>query len=192
MDRQDLIEGRMQSGGREPAEGDLRLLQDFVNTLDRENGVELFDGPAGLAQWLAYRELAAGPLGDADVERAVELREALRAALLANNGGPEAPHAYATITEAGRAAGLAPSFGAAGPALVPHADGLDDALGRVIAVAFTAMVDGSWERLKSCPRDVCGWVFHDRSPANRGTWCSMRVCGNRVKASAYYRRRTRT
>jgi predicted RNA-binding Zn ribbon-like protein len=53
------------------------------------------------------------------------------------------------------------------------------------------MLDGRWARLKACPRDVCGWVFHDRSTANRGTWCSMRICGNRVKANAYYRRRTR-
>jgi predicted RNA-binding Zn ribbon-like protein len=61
----------------------------------------------------------------------------------------------------------------------------------VRAVAFAAMLDGRWERLKACPRDVCGWAFLDRSHANRGTWCSMRVCGNRVKAGAYYRRRTR-
>jgi len=45
--------------------------------------------------------------------------------------------------------------------------------------------------LKACPREVCGWAFYDRSPNNRATWCSMRVCGNRVKAGSYYRRRTR-
>ena len=185
MDRQDLIEGRMQSGGREPAEDDLRLVQDFVNTLDRENGVELFDDPAGLEQWLASRSLPGAPVDGAGVTRAVELREALRAVLLANNGGPDAPEAHGTITAFATSAGLTPAFHAAGPALEPTAGGLDAALGRVIAVAFTAMVDGRWERLKSCPRDVCGWVFHDRSPANRGTWCSMRICGNRVKASAY-------
>jgi predicted RNA-binding Zn ribbon-like protein len=186
MDRQDLVEGRAQSGGREPAEDDLRLVQDFVNTLDRENGVELFDGPEGLAMWLGHRGFAHGRLGDADVERALALREALRSVLLANNGGPDASEAYDTLDAYGRAAGLTPDFGAA--RLVPSAGGLDVALGQVLAVAFNAMVDGRWERLKACPRDVCGWVFHDRSPANRGTWCSMRVCGNRVKASSYYRR----
>jgi len=181
----------MQSGGREPAEDDLRLVQDFVNTLDRENGVELFDGADGLEQWLAYRSLPGAPVSGADVARASELREALRAALLANNGGPDAPEALDAITAYARAAGLTPSFAAAGPTLGPTAGGLDAALGRVVAVAFIAMVDGRWQRLKSCPRHVCGWVFHDRSPANRGTWCSMRICGNRVKASAYYHRRTR-
>ena len=189
MDRQELVEGRVQSGGREPAEGDLRLVQDFVNTLDRENGVELFDGPEGLDAWLAHRGLDRGDRTRADVQRALELREALRAILLANHGGPDPGEAFDTLAAFARAAGLSPVFDA--PRLAPSAGGLDTVFGEILAVAFAAMLDGRWERLKACPRDVCGWVFHDRSPANRGTWCSMRICGNRVKASAYYRRRTR-
>jgi len=189
MDRADLITGVVQSGGRPPADGDLRLVQDFVNTLDREHHNDLLDGPEGLAAWLEHRGFAADGLGPADVAHAVEVREALRALLLANNGGPAAPSAHAVLDGAARRAGLVPAFGPA--ALVPEAGGLDGALGRVLAVAFAAMLDGRWARLKACPRDVCGWVFLDRSHANRGTWCSMRVCGNRVKAGAYYRRRTR-
>jgi len=189
MERADLIEGAVQSGGRPPAEGDLRLVQDFVNTLDREHHNELFDGPEGLAAWLEHRGFDAGGLRQADVARALELREALRALLLANNGGPDASGAAAVLEAAARRARLAPVFAPA--ALEPAAGGVDGALGRVLAVAFAAMLDGRWARLKACPRDVCGWVFLDRSHANRGTWCSMRVCGNRVKAGAYYRRRTR-
>ena len=63
------------------------------------------------------------------------------------------------------------------------------ALGRVVAAAFAAMLDGSWHRLKACPRETCGWAFYDRSTNGSATWCSMRVCGGRVKAGAYYRRR---
>src|SRR5215212_2639186 len=187
MNRQDLVEGRAQSGGRAPGEGELRLVQDFVNTVDRENGVELFDGPDGLAMWLGHRGFEHGGVEQADVERARTLREALRAILLANNGGPDPRGAYETLADVAREARLAPVFD--DPRLEPAADGVDAVLGRVVAAAFRAMLDGRWERLKACPRDVCGWVFHDRSPAHRGTWCSMRVCGNRVKANAYYRRR---
>src|SRR5215211_2384573 len=158
MNRQDLVEGRAQSGGREPAEDDLRLVQDFVNTLDRENGVELFDGPAGLEAWLAYRGLAPGRRSDADVRRALELREALRAILLANNGGPHLGGAHETLAAFARDAGLAPVFDT--PRLVPSAGGLDAAFGAILSVAFAAMLDGRWERLKACPRDVCGWIFH--------------------------------
>ena len=189
MERADLVTGAVQSGGRPPAEGDLRLVQDFVNTLDREHGRDLLDGPDGLAAWLEHRGFEAAGLRPADVARAVEVREALRALLLANNGGPPAPGAHAVLDAAAGRAQLAPAFGDA--ALVPAAGGLDGALGRVLAVTFAAMLDGRWKRLKACPRDVCGWVFHDRSHANRGTWCSMKICGNRVKAGAYYRRRTR-
>ena len=187
MDRMDLVQGRAQSGGREPAEGDLRLVQDFVNTLDREHGVELLDRPDGLALWLDHRDYAHDGLGDADVARALELREALRAVLLANNGGPDPDGAYEVLAAFARDAGLTPEFDTA--RLQPSAAGLDAAFGEILAVAFAAMLDGRWARLKACPRDACGWVFHDRSPANRGTWCSMRICGNRVKANAYYRRR---
>jgi predicted RNA-binding Zn ribbon-like protein len=190
VDRDDLITGREQSGGREPADDDLRLVQDFVNTVDRENGVELFDGPDGLRDWLAYRHLpgADDELSSADLRRALEVREALRALLLANNGEPEDPSAYGTLDAAARRARLHAAF--AGPALEPDAHGVDASIGHVLATAFAAILDGRWARLKACPREVCGWVFHDRSTANRGTWCSMRVCGNRVKANAYYRRRT--
>ena len=188
MERADLITGAVQSGGRPPAGGDLRLVQDFVNTLDREHGNELFDGPDGLAAWLSHRGLDAGTVDAAAVSRAVAVREALRALLLVNNGGPEAPDAYPVLAEAAHLAGLEAAFSPSGAALVPAAGGVDGAIGRVLAAAFAAMVDGRWERLKACPRDVCGWVFLDRSHANRGTWCSMRVCGNRVKAGAYYRR----
>jgi|SRR5829696_1415467 predicted RNA-binding Zn ribbon-like protein len=191
MERADLVTGAVQSGGRPPAEDDLRLVQDFVNTLDREHHNELFDGPDGLAAWLEHRGLDAGELRAADVERALAVREALRALLLANNGGPQAPDAYAALEAAARRARLEARFSPAGAALAPAAGGLDGALGHVLAVAFAAMIDGRWARLKACPRDVCGWVFLDRSHANRSTWCSMRICGNRVKAGTYYRRRTR-
>src|SRR5215208_7972383 len=118
MEREDLLTGRVQSGGREPAEGDLRLVQDFVNTVDREHGVELFDGPRGLADWLRHRDLpgGAGALTPRDVRRVLDVREALRALLLANNGGPQEPGAHGVLTAAARRARLEAAFAAAGPA----------------------------------------------------------------------------
>jgi predicted RNA-binding Zn ribbon-like protein len=43
-------------------------------------------------------------------------------------------------------------------------------------------------RLKICGN--CGWLFLDRSRNSSRLWCDMAVCGNRRKASRYYRRRT--
>jgi predicted RNA-binding Zn ribbon-like protein len=196
MEREALIAATVQPGGRAPAAGALRLVQDFVNTVDREHGPDLFDDPAGLREWLDRRDLAPGAAtGRADAAAAREVREALRALLLVNNGEPETPGARETLDAAGRRARLeasfraAPGAGAAPAALVPAAEGIDGALGAIVAAALTAMLDGTWTRLKACPRDVCGWAFYDRSTNASATWCSMRVCGGRVKAGAYYRRR---
>ena len=182
MRREDLVTGGAQPGDREPAPGDLRLVQDFVNTVDRENGVELLDGVAGARDWLRQRSLPSRGVTAATVAHMIEVREALRTLLL----GDDDAAARATLDAAARRAGLRPAFAPDGPRVVA-----DTPLGEVLAVAFTAMVDGRWARLRACPRDVCGWVFYDRSPANRATWCSMAVCGNRVKAGTYYRRRGR-
>jgi predicted RNA-binding Zn ribbon-like protein len=188
VEREALLDHLDHPGGREPASGGLELVQAFVNTVDREHGPDLLDDDTGLAEWLDRRRLPAA-LRPGDRERALEVREALRALLLANNGEPRDPAAQEAVERAARRARLEATFPPDGASLVPRATGIDAALGSILAAAFTAMVDGSWTRLKACPREVCGWVFYDRSTNASATWCSMRVCGGRVKAGTYYRRR---
>ncbi|NED72902.1 CGNR zinc finger domain-containing protein, partial [Streptomyces sp. SID9944] len=48
-----------------------------------------------------------------------------------------------------------------------------------------ALVAGTWTRLKACEAADCHWAYYDRSPAGRGRWCSMRVCGARAKMRRY-------
>jgi len=43
-------------------------------------------------------------------------------------------------------------------------------------------------RLRPCANDECRLFLIDRSAANRARWCSMAVCGNRLKARRHYRR----
>jgi predicted RNA-binding Zn ribbon-like protein len=188
VDREALLSGLVQPGDRPPAPGPLRVVQAFVNTVDREHGPDLFDEAAGLEQWLD-RHMLPARVQDGDLEHAREVREALRALLLANNGEPHDPTAHEALERAARRSRLEASFPPDGAALVPRSGGVDGALGRILASAFAAMLDGSWKRLKSCPRDVCGWAFYDRSSNASATWCSMQVCGGRMKAGAYYRRR---
>src|SRR5918911_126364 len=85
--------------------------------------------------------------------------------------------------------GVAVHFTAGAPTLAPRGSGLDRAVGGLLSVVFGAMVDGTWSRLKACRRDVCRWAFYDHSKNRSGTWCTMDVCGNRTKTSAYWRRR---
>jgi predicted RNA-binding Zn ribbon-like protein len=148
----------------------LRQVQLLINSRDVHNELEW------LPEWLAERGLDPGEL-----ERARELREALRALVLANNGFPLEAGALAVVNAA--AARLSVRVEPGGRLSVV-ADG--DALDAVLAVALRAMLDGTWGRLKACRN--CAWSFHDYSPNRSASWCSMRICGNRTKTRAYRRR----
>jgi predicted RNA-binding Zn ribbon-like protein len=175
-------------GGRAPAPEPLRLVQAFVNTVDFENGVEELTDPAALDATLT-RLGVLGPgeaLGPAELHRALRVREALRALLLGNNGLPVERSTLETLEEASRRGRLGVRFDAeTRTALVPGAGGVDGALGRIVGVVHTAMADGTWPRLKACPRHICRWVFYDRSKNRSSRWCAMSVCGNRVKTTRY-------
>ena len=182
------------SSSRELAPGELATLQQFVNTLDREPGIELFEGPADVKRWLVHHELVARSttVGEPEFRRAMELREAFRAVMLANNGAPVDQTAIDALDTAAREAELTVRWDASGDAeLVPARSGLEGAFGKLLAIAYRARVDGTWERLKACPDEHCGWVFYDRSRNRSSTWCSMEVCGNRAKARAFRERRAR-
>ena len=179
-------------GRREPAPQPLRLVQAFVNTRDVENGVEELTSPEALRDALARIGVLNGDdarFGDSDLRHALEVREALRELLLANNGGSVGPAALATLERAARSGHVGISFSPTHAELVAEARGVDGALGRILAVIPVAVADASWPRLKACPREVCHWVFYDRSRNHSSTWCSMSVCGNRTKTRRYRARR---
>ena len=163
----------------------LRLVQRFVNTVDLQHGREWLATPAELASWLAEAGLmGAGELAESDLRRAIELREALRSLLRANSGAPLPTESIATVNRVAGAARLAVELDQAGRIrLEPYGRGLDGALGAIIAVVFAAMLDGSWARLKACPN--CRWAFHDYSRNRSARWCSMQLCGNRLKTRSY-------
>jgi predicted RNA-binding Zn ribbon-like protein len=155
----------------------LRLLQLFVNTADHENGSEWLPDQAALDAWLGEHELP----GPADLRDALELREALRALLRANNGKSRSDAAVSTVNDAAAALTIAVDD----DGVVRISAG--DALGRIVAVAVTAMLDGTWPRLKVCRN--CDWSFYDYSKNRSAGWCSMQLCGNRQKTRAYRRRK---
>jgi predicted RNA-binding Zn ribbon-like protein len=178
-------------GDRAPAPAPLRAVQAFVNTLDLEHGREVLAGPLELHELLVRERLldSADTVTESDLRRSLELREALRMLLLANNGGRLDAESLEVLNRAARAAHLSVRFSEGGASdLEPEASGVDAALGRLVAIVYTAMAAGTWRRLKACRRNVCHWVFYDQSRNQSGTWCSMSVCGNRTKTKAYRRR----
>ena len=188
----------VQPGGRPPAPGDLALAQAFINThydLEIQHGAELLATPEDLARWLSARGLlghGTPRLNARDLARAIAVREGLRSLARVNSDGDAGVSrgpALAALNEAAAGTSVELRFTAAGPRFVrPDRGGLDAALGAVLAIAAWAMLEGSWERLKICPGDDCGWAFYDHSRNHSGRWCSMSVCGGRVKARAHYRR----
>jgi predicted RNA-binding Zn ribbon-like protein len=170
------------------APGELELVQSFVNTRDLEADTEELAAPLDLHDWLSDRDLLdpGEPVGALDLRRAVRLREALRALLLANSGVDADPSAAAELDAAARRARLSARFGPDGTAgLEPAADGVDAALGRLLAIVSRSMADGTWRRLKACRSEDCLWAFYDATKNRSGVWCAMGVCGNRAKARSY-------
>ena len=181
-------------GAREPAPGDLRIVQLFVNSRDIEEGTEEWATPAALSTWLHGHGLTSSRLrlSAHDLQRAHSFRELLRAMALANNGWPMSPVQLAELRRELTRLRFVARMGDRDVLLFESAaGGLDGALGRIVAIVSAEMILGRWNRMKACARDVCHWVFYDHSRNRTGTWCSMSICGSRTKVSAYYRRHGR-
>jgi predicted RNA-binding Zn ribbon-like protein len=174
------------------APGDLNHIRRFVNTHDLDDGSDSIAEPDALRDWLAERDLIDDrtELTEADVRQAHAVREALRKLLLANNGDAVDPAAVETLNAAAKGAELQVRVAPDGSAqLAPVRTGIDAAIGRLLAIVHTAMADGTWPRLKACAlHDSCEWAFYDWSKNRSGTWCDMKVCGNRAKARAFRER----
>ncbi len=59
-------------------------------------------------------------------------------------------------------------------------------------LAWDALAKHSPGRLRPCANDECRLFLIDRSKANAARWCSMAVCGNRMKARRHYERARNT
>jgi len=185
-----------QPGGRAPAPGALALVQAFLNThydLTAERGGEVLVHADALVAWLASNGLIAreAKLRPDDLERALAVREGLRALAFANNGEPVDSAAVEQLRRASAGAFTEVLVESDGPHFHPGAAAiLDAALGTLLASAASGMLEGAWPRLKACPGRACGWAFYDQSKNQSARWCSMKVCGDREKARSYYRRQT--
>src|SRR5579859_4479650 len=153
----------------------LRLVQRLVNTVNCESGEDW------LESWLDEQGVASAPAAELDHARIV--REAIRELLYENNRQPGNADARVVLTAAAGRASLSVDFSR--PELVSRAAGVEGAVGRVLAVSFLAMLDGSWTRLKCCRNHHCRWSFYDYSKNRSASWCSMQLCGNRTKTRAY-------
>jgi hypothetical protein len=173
-----------------PAPGDLDLIRSFVSLHDhvRPSPQSLPPGSDTIVWWL--RTCGGLPTGTdpspEEVSWVAAVLGALRARVAENEGEPRDEAAIGVLDRAARDAGLEIRFGE--DALRPEAEGVRAVVGRVLAAAFLAELDGTWTRFRRCSNPTCRSVFWDRSKNHSGRWCSMQACGNQAKVRAYRRR----
>jgi predicted RNA-binding Zn ribbon-like protein len=175
---------------RELTPDPLRPVQAFVNTLDREHGIEGFDTPAALGRFLADFRLAepSCQVTERELAHALAVRDAMRELFVTRAGSAGDAAAARLLERTARDGRLALRVEPDAIRLVATATGLRGALGQLMAAVQTAAADGSLRRLKACRRSSCQWLFWDASPPASGVWCSMAICGNRTKVGRFRER----
>ena len=182
----DRFDAGPQPGGRAPAPGRIAFVQAFVNSFWDlgAGGADAWATDAGFARWMTARGFCAR---GGDRHAATAVREGLRALFLAHNATGSVADAERRLDELAAPAALTPRLG--GLALEPAGDTPADATALALGIVVLARAHGSLDRMKACPHEHCGWVFHDGSRNRSGQWCSMRLCGNRTKGAAFRARR---
>ena len=164
---------------------------DFAATLRARRTLrfETLVSPDRLDAWYVESGVvdAVSPSREADVERAIVVREAVydlitarrlgeaygEEALAAVNGAARKPSAKPQLTATGRWTDATP----------------EEALATVARQAVEVLGGPDVPPLKECGDPECTRVYIDRSRGVRRQWCGMESCGNKVKAAAYRARK---
>jgi predicted RNA-binding Zn ribbon-like protein len=185
----ELVERRRETDHTPPAPGDLELVRSFLSLHDHlgDDPTSLPPSPDTFRAFFREQGLigADEPASARQLEQAHAVQQALRRRI-GSASAEDASAEEAAIDRAAAEAGLRFRFAAGGPPTVePIEPGVPGAIGRILAVAFVAQLDGSWEHLKGCSDEDCAAVFYDRSRNHSGKWCSMQSCGNKNKVRAF-------
>jgi predicted RNA-binding Zn ribbon-like protein len=162
-----------------PIDTDEALLLDLLNTtpvIDGSPRDDLADPAAG-RQWLAEH---AQPATDDERLALLDVRSALQDIV---RGAGQATAVTRFVEGVSRRASLA-------------GDGITWTLDAPEGRSAAARAVLAWDvlrvtapgRLRPCANDECRLFLIDHSKPNSARWCSMAVCGNRMKARRHYQR----
>ena len=179
-----------------PAPEPLLRVQALVNTVELPAGADRLANSADARPWLVANNLLAphAELTPDDLALIRGVREALRALLVGNAGGPPPePAALAPLRDVAAAGRARTELDDDGTVRLDAAgNSVADRLSELLLIIRDAQRDNSWERLKACANDECRWAFYDRSRNHGGTWCEMAACGNKLKNRDFRARRRAT
>ncbi|WP_099037568.1 CGNR zinc finger domain-containing protein [Mycobacterium neglectum] len=158
---------------------DEAFLLDLLNTTPVIDGI-VHDGLANSADaktWMRAHGIATTKTEEAAL---LEARSVLQKVVRGEAG----PKALKRFVEDVR---LRPVAGADGLDWRVDVDGGASGAARAV-LAWDALRISSPGRLRSCANSDCRLFLIDRSKPNTARWCSMAICGNRMKARRHYRR----
>ncbi|MFN8111761.1 MAG: CGNR zinc finger domain-containing protein [Solirubrobacterales bacterium] len=180
--------------GEKVAPVPLIAVQAFADTHESEDEDEKLTDPAAAREWLVGYGLVAPAfqLDDTGLAELLDLRRCLRALIDANATGEQDAAANAELASVAAAHPVPIAVGPDGGVTVDldPAATVDALIGQLIGSVLRAQIDGTWSRLKICAADSCRWAFYDSSKNRGGHWCSMELCGNRVKNRNYRARQS--
>ena len=162
---------------------DETLLLDLLNTTPVVDGTQrddLADAMAG-RRWLADH---GQPASDAEWRAALDARAALQAVVR----GDGVPASLAPFVAGVRQIASLAGDGVAWTLDLPEGR---SAAARAV-LAWDALRVSGPGRLRPCANDECRLFLIDHSKPNSARWCSMAVCGNRMKARRHYQRARQT
>ncbi len=116
-----------------------------------------------------------------EIEALVQVRASLQAATRAGAPTPELDDALEGIVQRAR------PLTARGLDWVVDGPAERMAVARAV-IAWAGLTSRLPGRLRPCGNDECELFFLDRSKSNTARWCSMAVCGNRMKARRHHAR----
>lgn len=73
---------------------------------------------------------------------------------------------------------------------VSHVNAATQMIGKLAESVGQLLAEGDFSLVKQCEHPDCVLWFYDRTKAHRRRWCSMTLCGNRVKAAQFRKRAT--
>jgi predicted RNA-binding Zn ribbon-like protein len=163
------------------------LALDLVNTVwpDGEGWRDVLANRSGHEQWLRENDLP-GPSTAAARQALLQAREAIRAAL--ERPGPAALAALDGILERGCLRIRASRPGAREELAIER----EWRVPWLAVRSLLRLLDEHPARVRKCANPDCPFWFLDTTRSGTRRWCSMTVCGNRLKARRHYRRQHRS
>jgi predicted RNA-binding Zn ribbon-like protein len=171
--------------------GALHSWSDLVDFLELRGGVAPGDGAVLRAMGATEARRCASAVAEA-----MRLRETIRAMLGAMAGKRSRRTQWVAEVNQGLASGAGASRlvrqgGGWRLGLAPGPAGPLRVLAPIAGAVADLAASGRSVEIGKCANPRCLLYFRDRSRTRRRRWCSMAVCGNRMKVAAHIRRRGR-